>query len=87
MISLKIAAIFAASVLLTSTVMWLPKINTINKSNEHQKDICTDLIDSLNEIIIDQKEQILLLKNEIQFKESEVIYWSYRYDSIKQKNK
>ena len=83
---IKISTILVSVVLLSSFV-WLPKMNSVNKSNEHQKDICTDLIDSLNEIIIDQKEQILLLKNEIQFKESEVIYWSYRYDSIKQKNK
>jgi len=67
----------------------LLKVDTINanRSNEKKKDICTDLIDSLNEIIVDQKEQIHYLRDELQFKESEISYWGHKYDSIKQKHK
>jgi len=67
----------------------LPKPNTINFESKSlaKKDICTDLIDSLNEIIVDQKEQIHFLRDELQFKESEISYWGHKYDSIKTKNK
>ena len=83
---LKIAIIFGASILLSCAFMFLPKPNTINFESKSliKKDICTDLIDSLNEIIVDQKEQIHFLRDELQFKESEISYWGHKYDSIKQ---
>ena len=86
---LKIATILGASILLSCAFMFLPKPNTINFESKSlaKKDICTDLIDSLNEIIVDQKEQIHYLRDELQFKESEISYWGHKYDSIKQKCK
>jgi len=86
---LKIATILGASILLSCAFMFLPKPNTINFESKSlaKKDICTDLIDSLNEIIVDQKEQIHYLRDELQFKESEISYWGHKYDSIKQKSK
>jgi len=86
---LKIATILGASILLSCAFMFLPKPNTINFESKSlaKKDICTDLIDSLNEIIVDQKEQIHYLRDELQFKESEISYWGHKYDSIKTKNK
>jgi len=86
---LKIATILGASILLSCAFMFLPKPNTINFESKSlaKKDICTDLIDSLNEIIVDQKEQIHFLRDELQFKESEISYWGHKYDSIKQTRK
>jgi hypothetical protein len=69
--------------------MFLPKPKTLNFESKSlaKKDICTDLIDSLNEIIVDQKAQIHFLRDELQFKESEISYWGHKYDSIKQTRK
>jgi len=85
--TIKIVIILGASVLLSCAFIFLPKPNTINFESKSliKKDICTDLIDSLNEIIVDQKEQIHFLRDELQFKESEISYWGHKYDSIKQK--
>jgi hypothetical protein len=85
--TIKIVIILGASVLLSCAFIFLPKPNTINFESKSlvKKDICTDLIDSLNEIIVDQKEQIHYLRDELQFKESEISYWGHKYDSIKQK--
>lgn len=87
--TIKIVIILGASVLLSCAFIFLPKPNTINFESKSlaKKDICTDLIDSLNEIIVDQKEQIHFLRDELQFKESEISYWGHKYDSIKQKRK
>jgi hypothetical protein len=86
---LKIATILGASILLSCAFMFLPKPKTLNFESKSltKKDICTDLIDSLNEIIVDQKEQIHFLRDELQFKESEISYWGHKYDSIKQTRK
>ena len=86
---IKIATILGASILLSCAFMFLPKPKTLNFESKSlaKKDICTDLIDSLNEIIVDQKEQIHLLRDELQFKESEISYWGHKYDSIKQTRK
>ena len=86
MTSTKKAILFCGAIILSSSFAWLPKHNPIN-INTQKKDICTDLIDSLNEIIVDQKEQIHFLRDELQFKESEISYWGHKYDSIKQKHK
>jgi site-specific DNA-adenine methylase len=85
--TIKIVIILGASVLLSCAFIFLPKPNTINFESKSlvKKDICTDLIDSLNEIIVDQKEQIHFLRDELQFRESEISYWGHKYDSIKQK--
>jgi hypothetical protein len=85
--TIKIVIILGASILLSCAFIFLPKPNTINFESKSlvKKDICTDLIDSLNEIIVDQKEQIHYLRDELQFKESEISYWGHKYDSIKQK--
>jgi len=82
---LKIAIIFGASILLSCAFMFLPKPNTINFENGSltKRDICTDQIDSLTEIIVDQRDQIHFLRDELQFKESEISYWGHKYDSIK----
>ena len=87
--TIKIVTILGASILLSCAFMFLPKPKTINFEIKSltKKDICTDLIDSLNEIIVDQKEQIHYLRDELQFKESEISYWGHKYDSIKQKHK
>ena len=87
--TIKIVIILGASVLLSCAFIFLPKPNTINFESKSlvKKDICTDLIDSLNEIIVDQKEQIHYLRDELQFKESEISYWGHKYDSIKQTRK
>jgi len=77
---------FGAIVFINCILLKIDTINT-NRSNENKKDICTDLVDSLNEIIVDQKDQIHFLKDELQFKESEISYWGHKYDSIKTKNK
>jgi len=86
---LKIATILGASILLSCAFMFLPKPKTLNFDSKSlvKKDICTDLIDSLNEIIVDQKAQIHFLRDELQFKESEISYWGHKYDSIKQTRK
>ena len=86
---LKIATILGASILLSCAFMFLPKPKTLNFESKSlaKKDICTDLINSLNEIIVDQKEQIHFLRDELQFKESEISYWGHKYDSIKQTRK
>jgi hypothetical protein len=86
---LKIATILGASILLSCAFMFLPKPKTLNFESKSlaKKDICTDLIDSLNEIIVDQKAQIHFLRDELQFKESEISYWGHKYDSIKQTRK
>ena len=69
--------------------MWVPlaKTTAFELTTFTKKDVCTDLIDSLNEIIVDQKAQIHFLRDELQFKESEISYWGHKYDSIKQKHK
>ena len=87
--TIKIVIILGASILLSCAFIFLPRPNTINFESKSlaKKDICTDLIDSLNEIIVDQKEQIYFLRDELQFKESEISYWGHKYDSIKQKSK
>ena len=87
--TIKIVIILGASILLSCAFILLPRPNTINFESKSlaKKDICTDLIDSLNEIIVDQKEQIHYLRDELQFKESEISYWGHKYDSIKQKSK
>jgi len=86
---LKIATILGASILLSCAFMFLPKPKTLNFESKSlaKKDICTDLIDSLYEIIVDQKAQIHFLRDELQFKESEISYWGHKYDSIKQTRK
>ena len=86
---LKIATRLGASMLLSCAFMFLPKPKTLNFESKSlaKKDICTDLIDSLNEIIVDQKAQIHFLRDELQFKESEISYWGHKYDSIKQTRK
>ena len=85
--TIKIVIILGASILLSCAFIFLQKPNSINFESKSlaKKDICTDLIDSLNEIIVDQKEQIHFLRDELQFKESEISYWGHKYDSIKQK--
>ena len=86
---IKQTILFCGAIILSSSFVWLPKPNAINFESKSltKKDICTDLIDSLNEIIVDQKEQIHFLRDELQFKESEISYWGHMYDSIKQKHK
>ena len=82
----KQAILFGSAIILSSSFVWLPKFNTINinGSSTQNQDICTYRIDSLTEIIVDQRDQIHFLRDEIQFKESEVSYWGHKYDSIKQ---
>ena len=86
---IKIAILLGASILLSCAFMFLPKPKTINFESKSltKKDVCVDLIDSLKEIIVDQKDQIHFLRDELQFKESEISYWGRKYDSIKQKRK
>jgi len=85
MTTVKKAILFGGAIILSSSFVWLPKFNTININgpSTQNKDICTDLIDSLNEIIMDQRDQIHFLRDELQFKESEISYWGHKYDSIK----
>jgi len=86
MTTVKKAILFGGAIILSSSFVWLPKFNTINinGSSTQNQDICTYRIDSLTEIIVDQRDQIHFLRDEIQFKESEVSYWGHKYDSIKQ---
>ena len=77
--------ILGAAIVLSSSFMWIPRFQpvNINTLNTTKKDVCVDLIDSLTEIIIDQKDQIHFLRDELQYKESEISYWGHKYDSIK----
>jgi len=77
--------ILGAAIVLSSSFMWIPRFQpvNINPPNTTKKDVCVDLIDSLTEIIIDQKDQIHFLRDELQYKESEISYWGHKYDSIK----
>jgi hypothetical protein len=77
--------ILGAAIVLSSSFMWIPRFQpvNINTPNTTKKDVCVDLIDSLTEIIVDQKDQIHFLRDELQYKESEISYWGHKYDSIK----
>jgi len=77
--------ILGTAIVLSSSFMWIPRFQpvNINTPNITKKDVCVDLIDSLTEIIIDQKDQIHFLRDELQYKESEISYWGHKYDSIK----
>jgi len=77
--------ILGAAIVLSSSFMWIPRFQpvNINTLNTTKKDVCVDLIDSLTEIIVDQKDQIHFLRDELQYKESEISYWGHKYDSIK----
>ena len=39
-------------------------------------------VDSLNKEIYELYEQIDVMRDELQFKESEISYWGHKYDSI-----
>ena len=77
--------ILGAAIVLSSSFMWIPRFQPVNVNipNTTKKDVCGDLIDSLTEIIVDQKDQIHFLRDELQYKESEISYWGHKYDSIK----
>ena len=88
MTSTKKAILFCGAVVLSGLIVCIPKFNTLNTEvPDTKKDACVDLIDSLNNIIVDQKDQIDFLREELQFRESEISYWGQKYDSIKQKHK
>ena len=77
--------ILGAAIVLSSSFMWIPRFQPVNVNipNTTKKDVCVDLIDSLTEIIVDQKDQIHFLRDELQYKESEISSWGHKYDSIK----
>ena len=65
-----------------TTVLFFFGCKTTNQTKMDEVTMLKKTIDSLKLEIVDLNEQIDFMKDELQFRESEISYWGHKYDSV-----
>ena len=74
-------------IIIFTITIFLFSCKTTNQTKIDEFTLLKKTIDSLKMEITELNEQIDIMKDELQFKESEISYWGHKYDSLNLQNK